>query len=99
MLIFCATLVDFYITLTLLDVGFLRYRPMWGGAVPCLLVSHLCGPKNFKTKISQTDEVVSFHLSSLISLLSCIASLEAASRLVRLKNETDVERIFNIANF
>ena len=36
----------------------------------------------------------------LISLLNCIASAEeATSRLWRLKNETDVEQIFNIANF
>ena len=43
--------------------------------------------------------VLSFSFELLLSLLSCIASSGAALRSQRLKNVTDLEQIFNIANF
>ena len=50
--------------LTLLRAGFLRYCKGRGGVWPDPpLVSQLWDPKNSKTQFSQTDMVLSFHLS------------------------------------
>ena len=51
--------------LTLLHPGFSRYcHPRGGVRADPPLVSQLWGPKNSRTQISQTDMVLSFHLSS-----------------------------------
>ena len=55
----------FSYSLTLIHPGFLRYCPSRGGSGQTPpLVSQLWDPKNSKTQFSQTDMVLSFHLSS-----------------------------------